>query len=288
VSEPRRVQPREQDGHGEALGRAAQPKLSEEAAQVLQLESKCVRLTGKRNRTGGSERRCLRLGGRGEVTVSPRAAVAVLSLAAVPVAGEVDAEHASPVLRLVWVDPTDVAAGSELAARAEAEALLSGMGVAVSWRRGSAGELMQKNEVWVILVGEGPGAASDTLVLGSTRKSGSVAPAVWVRVPNVRRAVGVPRGPSLFGLFPIERRLVAVALGRVIAHEVVHAVAPSVPHGTGLTSANLTRRQLRAPTIPVEPEVAFAVQAALRGSPVFAPAASSVMAAHAEAQPKDR
>ena len=57
-----------------------------------------------------------------EVTVSPRAALAVLSLATAAVAAEV---HAAPVLRLVWLDPTDIAAGSELVARAEAEALLA-------------------------------------------------------------------------------------------------------------------------------------------------------------------
>ena len=102
------------------------------------------------------------------------------------------------------------------------------------------------------------------------------------------RALGVPRGPSLFGLGGFERHLVSVAIGRVIAHEVVHAVAPSVPHGTGLTAANLTRSQLRAPTIAVEAEVALAVQASLRGSPVFAPAATGVLAAQAEVPDKDR
>jgi hypothetical protein len=65
-------------------------------------------------------------------------------------------------------------------------------------------------------------------------------------------------------------------------------VAPSVPHGTGLTAANLTRRQLRSPTITVDPEVALAVQASLRGSPVFAPPAASLLAAQAEVPDKDR
>jgi hypothetical protein len=222
-----------------------------------------------------------------EGLVSPRVALAVLSLAAAPLAAEVDSAPPDPVLHLVWVDPTDVATGSELAARAEAETLLSRMGVTVSWRRGTPGEQMQRGEVWVILVGEGPGSRSDLVVMGATKR-GSVCPAIWVRVPNVRRALGVPRGPSLFGLAGFERRLVSVAIGRVIAHEVVHAVAPSVLHGTGLMAANLTRSQLRAPTIAVEADVALVVQASLRGSPAFAPAAAGVLAAQADVPDKDR
>jgi len=37
-----------------------------------------------------------------------------------------------------------------------------------------------------------------------------------------------------------------------VAHELAHALAPSVPHGTGLTSASLTDRQLTASSIPFE------------------------------------
>jgi hypothetical protein len=219
--------------------------------------------------------------------MSPRAALVVLCFAAVPGAAETSTPATVPVLRLVWVDPADTGVGSELAARAEADALLSRMGVTTSWRRGTAGEPMQKGEVWVILVGESPDSRSDSIVLGATKR-GALCPAIWVRVPNIRRAVGVPRGPSLFGLAGFERHMVSVAIGRVIAHEVVHAVAPSVPHGTGLTAANLTRNQLRAPTLGVETEVALAVQASLRGNPVFASPAAGVMAAQSELPDKDR
>jgi hypothetical protein len=218
--------------------------------------------------------------------VSPRTPLVVLCLAAVPLSAEVGTPPV-PVLRLVWADPTNAATGSELAARGEADSLLSRMGVTVSWRRGVAGEQLQRGEIWVIFVGEGPGAGSDPIVLGATKR-GAVCPAIWVRVPNIRKAIGVPRGASLSGLAGFERRLVAVAIGRVIAHEVVHAVAPSVPHGTGLTASNLTRNQLRAPTITVDAEVGLAVQASLRGNPVFASPATGVMAAQSEVPDKDR
>ena len=165
-----------------------------------------------------------------------------------------------------------MAVGGELVARAEGEAVLARMGVTVSWRHRVPGELLRTDEVAVILVGERPRSPSD-FVLGATLRR-QTCPAVWIRVPNIRRAVGVPAGTSLFGLRAFEQRLVSVAVGRVIAHEVVYAVAPWVPHGTGLTSATLTRQQLRAPTIAVEPEAALALQAALRGDPVIVPAPS--------------
>ena len=209
--------------------------------------------------------------------MSPRAGIAVLSLAALPAAAHADTALAPPVVRLVWLDPTGIAVGGERVARAEVEVLLALMGVSAVWRHGVAGELLRKDEVAVILVGDRPGSASDH-VLGATMRR-QTCPAVWIRVPSVRRAVGVRGGTPLFGLSPFEQRLVSVAVGRVIAHEVVHAVAPWVPHGRGLTAASLTSQQLRAPTIAVEPEAALALQAGARGNPVFAPPASEMLAA---------
>ena len=225
--------------------------------------------------------------------MSPRVAVSVLSLAAVPVGGgPVRAENAVPVLSLVWFDPSDIASGSEVVARAEAATLLTRMGATVSWRRSQAGDVMRRDEVWIVLVGAGPPPASDSVVLGATRRTDSVAPVVWIRLPNVRAAVGIPPGGSLVGLPLAEVRPFAVALGRVIAHEVVHALVPSIPHGTGLMSGNLTRRQLTAASIPVEPEVALAFQTALqrdsRGDPEWTPSGTGVLAAEARPRRRDR
>jgi len=203
--------------------------------------------------------------------MGPRVAVAVLSLAAVPIdGGTVRADGAGPVLRLVWFDPSEIASGSESVARAETATLLARMGATVQWRRGTSGEVDRNDGVWVILVGEGPPDSGEA-VLGATRKGHSAAPVVWVRVPNVQAAIGISRGWSLLGLRPDEQRRLAVALGRVIAHEVVHAVVPSVPHGTGLMSGGLSRRQLTAASISVELDVALALQAALRNNHLVVP-----------------
>ena len=220
--------------------------------------------------------------------MTPSVAVCILSLAAVPAdGGRVRADRAGPVLRLVWFDPSDIASGSELVARAETATQLARMGATVWWRLGTPGEVNQNDGVWVILVGEGS-PVSGARVLGTAHKGQSAGPVVWVRVPNVRAAIGISRSRSRLGFPPGELRPLAVALGRVIAHEVVHAVVPFVPHGTGLMSGRLSRRQLTAASIPVDPEVALALQAALRDDHVVAPLAAGVLAADAQAQEKDR
>jgi hypothetical protein len=170
-------------------------------------------------------------------------------------------------LHLVWLDPTGIGVGVEAGARDEARSLLRKMGTTVSWRRGDAGEGARPGEVRVVLLDRTTGS-SGKAVLGATPQHFEVAPLVWVHVPSVRSVIGIdPRAPA-FSLAPPASRALAIALGRVVAHELVHALAPSVPHGTGLMSAALTYRQLTAPGIPFETEVGLAVQAALRGDPL--------------------
>ncbi len=216
--------------------------------------------------------------------MGPRVAVAVLSLAAVPIdGGTVRADGSAPVLRLVWFDPSEIASGSESVARAETATLLARMGATVQWRRGTLGEVDRNDGVWVILVGEGPPEPGEA-VLGASRKGHSAARVVWVRVPNVQAAIGISRSRSLLGLRPDEQRRLAVALGRVIAHEVVHAVVPCVPHGTGLMSGGLSRRQLTAASISVELDAALALQDALQNNHLVVPLGAGLLAADARAR----
>ena len=227
-------------------------------------------------------------GGRQLQEALPRLTLNTVLVAGAPQEDAVSPLLAVAVLRLVWFDPADMASGSESVARAEASGLLSRMGATVSWRSATSGEVIRDGEVWVTLVGPGPHRSSGQVVLGATSRSHSVASVVWVRVPNVRAAVGISRTCSFSALAPVERQRFAVALGRVIAHEVVHARVPSLAHGSGLMSSVLSRRQLTAGSIPFEPEVAFALQAALRGDPVFAPPGTGVLAAEAPLQERDR
>jgi hypothetical protein len=191
-----------------------------------------------------------------EGVVGPR----VLSPSSAPLA-------ASPVLRLVWLDPTGIGVGAEAGARDEARSLLQKMGATVTWRRGHAGELARPGEVRVILL-DRTAAKSGKPVLGATPPRFDGAPFVWVHVRSVRAVIGRDaRGPA-FTMVAAASHDLSLALGRVVAHELVHALAPSVPHGTGLMSALLSYRQLTASTIPFDAEVGLAVQAALRGDPL--------------------
>jgi hypothetical protein len=193
-----------------------------------------------------------------------------------------------PLLRLVWTDPSGAGSGLEPLARKEAVGLLRKMGVPVTWRRGDARELAREGELRIILLDQTVARAPGLTVLGATPAAFAVSPFVWVHLPGVRASLGLARGrrPSSEIL---ATRWLAVAVGRVIAHEVVHAIAPAVPHGTGLMSATLTRRQLTGRSIVFDPEVALAVREALRGGlPSPRPDDGILAAATAATQERER
>jgi hypothetical protein len=209
----------------------------------------------------------------------------VLAPRPTPPASEVG--HLLP-LRLVWTDPAGAGAGLERLAREEADGLLKKMGLSVSWRKGDARETARPGEVRVILLDRPASRESGAPVLGATPQTFAVSPFVWVHVPGVRLSLGLAR-PAGAGRDLLAMRLLAVAVGRVIAHEVVHALAPAIPHGTGLMSATLTRRQLTARSIPFDPAIGLAVKAALRGGlPVPRPDTGVVVAATAAEEERGR
>jgi hypothetical protein len=98
----------------------------------------------------------------------------------------------------------------------------------------------------------------------------------------VRAAVGLRQQVPAPTLELSAARTLGIALGRVVAHELVHALAPSAQHGTGLMSEKLTRRQLTAARLSVDSEVGLTVRAALRGEPSLPPADTDVLAATAK------
>jgi hypothetical protein len=175
-------------------------------------------------------------------------------------------EDLPPVLQLSWADPSGAAVGLEVLVRGEVASLIEAMGVRVRWRRAASDELARADEVRVILLDRPATRDGGLLVLGATPPRFAVAPHVWIHVPSVRAAVGVPAGRSLSAMGVHERRVLGVALGRVAAHEVVHAVAPGVSHGQGLMSAFLVGRTLTAPSIGIDPGVGGAVRAGLAAS----------------------
>jgi len=196
------------------------------------------------------------------------AAVLILSLAAS--VAEASPEAGLPPLRLVWLDPTGVAATVQATARAEASKMLARLGASVHWRRVTPGETLQDGDVHVVLLGlVGYREAEEPLVLGSTSTRPRSARVLWVRVPAVCAALGVPKGRPLLMLSGADRLAVGTAIGRVVVHEVVHALVPALPHGRGLMSSSLNRRELIGAPLPLDVETTLAFRAALRGEPML-------------------
>lgn len=176
------------------------------------------------------------------------------------------ARAASPLpesLALVWIDLGVAAVGSERAAREEATRLLREMGVSATWRGGDPGETAQPGELRVILLNRAAVDRSGSPVLGSTPSRFEGEPFFWVHVPSVQGALGLDPRRRLGPADLRDRHALGVALGRVIAHEIVHAVAPDIPHGAGLMSPRLKKADLTARTLAVPAHLGRALRAAL-------------------------
>jgi hypothetical protein len=194
----------------------------------------------------------------GDVVLPPRRA---------PLPGPPSSKQAAPVvLRLAWLDVSDITRGVDHIARSEARSILKKTGLEVVWRRGGAGELARPGEVRVILLRRSLfDGRSGHPVLGSTPPGARQYPNVWIHVGSVRAALGLRSDSPANELRPRARRDLGVALGRVVAHEVVHAVVPSVEHHGELMSETLTRSDLAGPRLRLAPGVALAVRAAVLG-----------------------
>jgi hypothetical protein len=186
---------------------------------------------------------------------------------------------AMPVARLVWLDPAGIALGADQVAQPAVTELLREMGVEARWRRGDPHELSRPGELRIILLPR-PGVFENGLpVLGATPTQFAAEPHVWVHVPSVGSAVGIDRMRPGMRLDVHAARRLGTGLSRVVAHELVHALVPALPHGKGLMSARLDRRMLTGPSVPLDADVGLAVRAALAGIRPVAPPTDSILAA---------
>jgi hypothetical protein len=186
---------------------------------------------------------------------------------------------AMPVARLVWLDPAGIALGADQVAQPAVTELLRQMGVEARWRRGDPHELSRPGELRIILLPR-PGVFENGLpVLGATPTQFASEPHVWVHVPSVGTAVGIERMRPGMRLDAHAARRLGTGLSRVVAHELVHALVPALPHGRGLMAARLDRRMLTGPSVPVDADVGLAVRAALAGIRPVAPPTDTILAA---------
>lgn len=162
-----------------------------------------------------------------------------------------------PVVRVVWSDPPDAAPFAFPVAAAEGERILREAGVESSWRE-PAGTTIGPEEVHVVVL---PRDRTGRAAMGSTLRRGG-SRATWVFVEAVERALGLPgRGARR----PRGGEALAIALGRVAVHEVIHALLPGAGHAAdGIMRASLGARHLRARRAAIDARTAAALRARLR------------------------
>jgi hypothetical protein len=124
--------------------------------------------------------------------------------------------------------------------------LFRALGLEVAWNRDDPGigfDAREGVEVPVILLSRPPSRQTPAYVLGLVVHVERPPSPIWVFTGNIRWALGQTGSvPS-----DSEGRELAVAIGHVVAHELVHALSPRHPHATsGLMGPTLNRQSLLA------------------------------------------
>jgi hypothetical protein len=172
-----------------------------------------------------------------------------LSLALAPLAPE-----AAPTLTLVWHDSTQQFPEAGLARLAdEVEALFRRNGLSVTFHVAGKNEnlrLIPEPRVnAIVLSGDNRrfGVPPNTMAAAHGAKGGKYS--IFVFYPGVRRTLGHRDGQTS----PRHLAELTLALARIVAHEVVHVLAPERGHAeSGLMSGRLTRVELLADTIVLD------------------------------------
>jgi len=183
-------------------------------------------------------------------------------LAPVPLPDPPPVIAGAPVLSLLWFDPqASLPDGFETLER-EVAAIFRGIGAEVRWTRGGPGTVYggsELPEIPVILLREDPARTrAERHVMGLVMPQQAQNRAVWVFLRSVRFTLGhdVARQRTATDA---QARDLAFALARVVAHEVVHSIAPDEPHARGgLMSHSLNRSFLLGKGAPLDPQCAAA------------------------------
>jgi hypothetical protein len=137
----------------------------------------------------------------------------------------------------------------------EVEAIFREIGVEVTWRQGGPGKGCEDGpvpELPVIVLPADPRPGREgEHAMGLVIRDQQPRHAIWVFLSGVRWALGQPSLPG----FADARRLqeIGLAVARVVAHEVVHAIAPEQPHTRGgLMNPALNRAFLLGPRTRLE------------------------------------
>jgi hypothetical protein len=180
-------------------------------------------------------------------------------------------------LTLLWFDPKDLFLdGFEPIAR-EVTGIFREIGVGIRWERGESGTVFGGRgglEIPVILLPADPVAQrASRRVMGLVPRNPEGPRVVWVFFSSVRWTLGHNPKAPLVSLR--QRDEVGLGLARVVAHEVVHAVAPEEPHASGgLMHHSMDRTFLLGAHAPVDANCARAFHRSL-GDLLAPPAAAA-------------
>ncbi len=192
---------------------------------------------------------------------------ALLILAGWTLAGGSSLATAQPtiepaVVRAAEIDFASIHELTRNMMRHELATLLRPAGLAISWRRTPPHGETDADEVRVVLL-RSAGRGADRGALGSARPRGLIAATIWLYVPTVAATLEVDS--EAVATSPDEQRLMGIALGRVLAHEVVHVLAPEREHArAGLMRASLHPHHLTSGSAAVEADCRTALLAGAR------------------------
>jgi len=170
--------------------------------------------------------------------------------------------EAPPAVTLVLCDIPGALRGGGSALRGEVSALLAGSGLVIRWREVAPGHSFENSgaEIPVILLPSDMRNQGGDRVLGQVIGNHRFPSPIWISVSNVRWVVGNQGNDANTRRGAIER-----ALGRVIAHEVVHAFVPEHRHAAlGLMGRQVNRRVLTGEAGGLDRDSLSAVARALR------------------------
>jgi hypothetical protein len=167
-------------------------------------------------------------------------------------------------MRLSWFDVSGSATAIESAASHELSTLFAPASIDIDWTHASTGVQAPESDVQVIVLEQAPGVPRG--VMGAAFHSDMRPHSVWVYLRHVRNTLGL--GSRSEGMLrPTEQALLGRAVGRVVAHEIVHAYAPDRAHeATGLMRARLDGRFLKQKHVQLEKEAVDLVVGGLTGN----------------------
>jgi hypothetical protein len=161
--------------------------------------------------------------------VWPRLALAASLPALFPVLATAG-EEGTPV-PVLWVEALHVPGAIREAMVREAKDVLGPLGVRLVWRTGPPDTESEPGEVRVVPLGPASRRTKTGKVLGAT-STGEGPRTIWIDYSSVAWVAGTTTDKLISADFLVRRR-VGIAMGRVLSHEVIHALVPGLAHSEG-------------------------------------------------------